>query len=312
MEQHNSCSSQDFREYQFIFASPWQVSVFACSTSLLLSLCAIFGNAFILVALHNCRSISSTSKVLFQCLALSDFGVGLVAQPLHVASTVGVLLKDIGFFCSVQPFYAAVAYFFGSISFATMTAVSVDRYLALRLRMQYRLVVTVKRVLFALLFLWISGALWAASRMWNIMINKISGLFIGFLSVIITSLCYFWIYWTLNHLNAKVRTHQASTTRKPYFLNMARYRKSVNSMLCVFSLFIACYMPYLCALIVVAFEGYNTSVVLATNMTSLVIFFNSSLNPFVYCWRIREIRGRVIQIARKICPPCGNVDELNL
>lgn len=303
---NHSCSRQDFQEYQFIreLSSDWYI--FLCTANAVLSIFAVTGNAVILLALYQCRSIYSPTKALFYSLAFSDFGVGLVAQPLQVATGIATLYGDLNLFCSVQPFYAAVAYYFCSVSFITMTAISIERYLALRLRMKYRLVVTVTKVALTLLLMWMLSVVWAISRMWDIRINKISGLIIGLLSIVATSSCYFRIYCTLRGFKTRISSHQVPRRQPGNVLNMALYRRSVNSMLGVFALLIACYIPYLCALIAVALQGYTASVVLATNLTSLVIFLNSSLNPFVYCWRIREIRMRVIAIIRKLASICTN------
>ena len=164
--------------------------------------------------------------------------------------------------------------------------------------------VTVKKVAVTLVLMWMCSVVWAISRMWNIRINKISGLIFGLLSVVVTSSCYLRIYCTLRGFKTRISSHQMLRRQPRNVLNMSLYRRSVNSMLGVFGLLITCYIPYFCVLIVVAFLGYSASVVLATNLTSLVIFLNSSLNPFVYCWRIREIRTRVIAIIRKLCPIC--------
>ena len=305
-DSNHSCSRQDLQEYQFIRESSSKWYIFLCTANVVLSVFAVTGNAVILFALYQCRSIHSPTKALFYSLAFSDFGVGMVAQPLQVAAGIATLYGDLNLFCSVQPFYAAVAYYFCSVSFITMTAISIERYLALRLGMKYRLVVTVTKVALTLFLMWVCSVVWSISRMWNIRINKISGLIIGLLSIVVTSSCYFKIYCTLRGFKARVSSHQVPRRQPRNVLNVALYRRSVNSMLGVFGLLIACYIPYFCALIAVAFQGYTASVVLATNLTSLVIFLNSSLNPFVYCWRIREIRMRVIAIIRKLSPICAN------
>lgn len=307
MAENFSCSDQDFHEYHFIKESSWRWSVFIISVNVFLSIFAVSGNIVILVTLYQCRTIHPSTKALFYSLTFSDFGVGMVAQPLQVASGLGVLQADLNLFCSIQPFYAAAAYFFCAVSFVTMTVISIDRYLALYLRMRYRVVVTVNRVAVTLTLLWACSIVWAVSRMWNIRINKISAIVIGLSSIFVTSSCYFRIYWNLKLLNTRITSHEAPRSRKRNVLNMLQYRRSVNSMLCVFGLLILCYIPYFCSLLVVAFLGYNAPIVLATNVTSLVIFLNSSLNPFVYCWRIKEIRLRVMAILRKICPISASI-----
>lgn len=306
----DSCSEQDFQEYLFIKESSWHWSVFICTVNVVLSIFAVSGNAIILITLYRCRCIHSSTKALFYSLSFSDFGVGMVAQPLQVASGLGTLLSDLNLFCSIQPFYAVVAYFFCSVSFLTMTVISMDRYFALYFRMRYRAVVTVKKVSLTLVLVWLGSISWAFSRMWHIRINKISGIIAGFVSIAVTLSCYFKIYWTLKQLNTRIASHAAPRSQKRLkrnTLNLLQYRQSVNSMMCVFGLLILCYIPYFCSLLVVASLGYNASVVLATNLTSLVIFLNSSLNPFVYCWRIKEIRLRVISMARQICPKFATI-----
>ena len=303
---NHSCSRQDFQEYQFIRDSSSDWYIFLCTANVVLSIFAVIGNAVILFSLYQCRTIHSPTKALFYCLAFSDFGVGMVAQPLQVAAGIATLYGDLDLFCSVQPFYAAVAYYFCSVSFITMTAISIERYLALRLGMKYRLVVTVRKVALTLFLMWMCSVVWAISRMWDIRINKISGIIIGLSSIVVTSSCYFRIYCTLRGFKTRISGHQMLRKQPRNVLNMTLYRRSVNSMLGVFGLLIACYIPYFCALIAVAFHGYTASVVLATNLTSLVIFLNSSLNPFVYCWRIKEIRVRVIAIIRKLSSICTN------
>ena len=184
---------------------------------------AITGNSVILFALYQCRSIHSPTKALFYTLAFSDFGVGIVAQPLQVVASIATLYGDLNLFCSIQPFYAAVAYYFCSVSFITMTAISIERYIALHLGMKYRLVVTVTKVAPTLFLMWVCSVVWAISRMWNIGINKISGLIIGLLSIAVTSSCYFRIYCTLRGFKTRVSSHQVPRRQPRNVLNMALF-----------------------------------------------------------------------------------------
>lgn len=194
------CSAQDFQEYMFIkqYSPLW--TVFICSMNAVLSIVAVLGNAAILMALPQCRSIHSSTKVLFYSLAFSDFGVGIVAQPLQVASGAGALKNVLKLFCSIQPVYAIVAYFFCAVSFLTMTAISLDRYFALYLGGRYRLVVTGKKFMIALSFMWSGSIIWAISRLWNIRVNKISAIVFGFTSMTILYWVTYeftglWRYW---------------------------------------------------------------------------------------------------------------------
>lgn len=49
-----------------------------------------------------------------------------------------------------------------------------------------------------------------------------------------------------------------------------------------------------------ALFGYTIKVKIAYDYTTTVVFINSCLNPFVYCWRIKEIRHAVKNTLRRI------------
>lgn len=118
--------------------------ILVSALNVLLSVIAFLGNMLIIVALQKPSSLYPPSKLLLGCLASTDLCVGLVTQPLHViylmpseqfkrCHLVGILSITIGAFL-------------GGLSLFTLTAISVDRLLALLLGLRYRQVVTLKRV----------------------------------------------------------------------------------------------------------------------------------------------------------------------
>ena len=52
------------------------------AVNIVLSITASLGNILILIALRKVISIHPPTKLLFQCLAITDLGVGLISQPL--------------------------------------------------------------------------------------------------------------------------------------------------------------------------------------------------------------------------------------
>ena len=59
------------------------VFLFAFNVAICIS--AILENILILVAFRKVSSLHPPSKLLFECLAFTDLGVGLLHQPLHIA-----------------------------------------------------------------------------------------------------------------------------------------------------------------------------------------------------------------------------------
>ena len=76
-------------------------------------------------------------------------------------------------------------------------------------------------------------------------------------------------------------------------LNKARYRKAVYSALWVQVTLVICYLPYGIAVALTSQRGMHSSTYLALQFTATLVFLNSSLNPFLYCWKITEVRQAV-------------------
>ena len=106
-----------------------------------LAFTATLGNTLILIALHKVSSIHPPTKILLRCLAMTDFCVGVILQPLFVAFLMEIASDNRRIlFLTLSTFN----FTFCGFSFATATAISVDRLLALFLGLRYRHTVTFK------------------------------------------------------------------------------------------------------------------------------------------------------------------------
>ena len=81
---------------------------------------------------------------------------------------------------------------------------------------------------------------------------------------------------------------------------MRKYRKSVITMIYVLLLFLACYTPFLTAMVVRLLVGYSSSVKIAYEWGATVVYLNSSLNPLLYWFRMQEIRLATYNALRKV------------
>ena len=71
--------------------------------------------------------------------------------------------------------YGTLSRFLSSVSLITLVTISVERYMAFRLRLRYRAVVTLKRVVSILVSEWIAAALWSSLRLYSDTAGAISG-----------------------------------------------------------------------------------------------------------------------------------------
>ena len=119
--------------------------VFLSVINTFLSITAFLGNTLILVALHKDTSIHPPSKLLYRNLAITDLCVGIIVEPLYVAHWTSVVNKrwDICYYTYLTAYSPSVT--LCSVSLITLTAISVDRLLALLLGLRYRQVVTLRR-----------------------------------------------------------------------------------------------------------------------------------------------------------------------
>lgn len=81
-------------------------------------------------------------------------------------------------------------------------------------------------------------------------------------------------------------------------VNIARYRKTVSTALCVQLTMVICYLPYG---IVVAMVRHSPSLNIAVRLAITLVFLNSSLNPILYCWKIRGVKLAVKDIIKQLC-----------
>lgn len=292
--EHNFSCSLDISIFVLSRQSSIVAYVFMGFGNILLSIMALVGNTVIILALRHCSSLHPSSKSLFYSLAISDFAIGLVGQPLFAAYTLAIAWNNARVFCAVGLSYSLVAQFLGLVSFWSLTVIALDRYLALILRFRYRVLVTVKRIIILLATGWFLIIFCTASRTLGIQLRQIVSNVFLLSCLLISSYFYVKTYFSL-------RQHKLRIQNQGSF-SMAYYRKSLNSMFLVFCLFLATYLPFVCALAVVVVLGFESSSLLALDITSLVALLNSSLNPIVYCWRVRDIKREVKRVLHGTCP----------
>ena len=279
-----------------------QELVYLSAVHISLSLAAFFGNAVILVALHKESSLHPPSKLLYRCLTTTDLYVGLVNQPLVATYNMFLAHEEWSLCRYAYDASYITSYALCSVSLLTLTAISVDRLLALLLGLRYKQVVTLKRTYIVVATFWVVSSVNAS---FHILDPRITfwGVGLGVSSCLIISIAsYTKIFRTLSNHHSQVQDHVEQQPSQPNALNMARYRKAVHSALWVQLALVVCYLPF--SIVSVLNSTYSESFSLAWKSTVVLVYFNSALNPFLYCWKISEVRQAVKQTIRQAlsCP----------
>ena len=259
------------------------------------------GNTLILIALQKESSLYPPIKLLFRCLATTDLLAGLISEPLFVGNLTFVLNErwTICRYTSLASFL--VGYILASVSLLTVTAISIDRLLALLLGPRYRHFVTWRRTCVTATLLWVVAIVGTAMFFWNHRITLWYG-YIGISLCLFTSVVsYSKIFLALRHHQNHVQSHVPhDRPNQTGTLNIARFKKAVSSAVWVQLTLVVCYLPYVIADALIADKKRSSFAYVVKESTVTLVFLNSSLNPILYCWKIKEVRQAVKDTIRQL------------
>ena len=268
-----------------------------------LSVTAFLGNALVLIALHKETSLHPPSKVLLRSLGATDLCVGLLAEPLNVAFWMSLMNER----WNICPLLSVASLVTSSIlcgmSLTIMTAISVDRLLALLLGLRYRQVVTLKRTYVIVITSWVLSAFFSATGLWNPLIILWGAIIYLTLCLVISIFSYTKIFLNLRQLQHQVQNHlqQPNQTNQ---LNTTRYKKAVSSAIWLQLTLVACYLPHFVVVALWTNSRLSPTVHNARIYTVTLVYLNSSLNPILYCWKLEEVRQAVKDTIRQVLCHC--------
>ena len=265
--------------------------------NVILAITASLGNAVILVALRKDSSLHPPSKLMFRCLTVTDLCVGIFSHPFYVIQLMSITHEQAKLCYTMVSINEITSSVFCGVSLFTLTAISVDRLVALRLGLRYTQVwqvITLRRTRAMLIVIWIlSISILCLKRFWMpVLFSKVISALI-YTSLAMAAFSYLKIYVTLRR--HRIELLDVAQQGKPNRggmspLHIKQYKKTVSAGLWVQLVLVACYLPYAIVVAIAASNGYSPSYNLAVRLTMTLVMLNSSLNPILYCWRIRGVR----------------------
>ena len=242
---------------------------------------------------------------------VTDLLVGLISQPLYVTIlfprfttwnvNVAIRRADVFFFALLP-----------AVSLLTSAAISEDRLLALLLGLRYRHTVTLRRVWVVIVCIWLISAFPATGDIffeYPKLAEIAFWLFSALLtfSLLVSVFSYAKIFKTLRYRQVQVHRNTQQGQRPNgggNQLNIARYKKTVYSIAWVQLALLICYFPYNLIAFLALFRKlpFSTEINVYLPWESFVtlLYLNSSLNPALYCWRIKDVRQEVKNMICKI------------
>ena len=277
---NNICLRQQihFQANAFRAIAVFLVSIPLCVMTLL-------GNAAILITIFKTPSLHTPAHILLAGLALSDFALGFIVQPLLLSI---VLSAGYNYDLSLATFRLMCSSFNCSaivlcgVSLGTSIAIALDRLLALRLHLRYAVIVTKYRVIVVLTCIWLFQGFFIPMYFWQV---ETFGRFIA-IKICVVIVVNFAIYLNIHLIvrHHQIRIQYQHPEQLANIFSLKRLKNSALNTFLVFIFLLVCSLPFL-------YVYFNDRVSITIHYIAIAtIFLNTSFNPFVYSWRLREIR----------------------
>ena len=301
--------------------------ILQCVFPACLSVTTVAFNAVAILALRRTLALPKNFKLLLLSMAVSDVGVSLLVQPLYVATTVMFKEKSPDQSINQSTTYLTTltstntsarskyeldtylvilkgAYFFATnficaASLIGVTALAADRFLAIHLHLRYHEFVTYNSVVFVVILIWMSSAVIGLLFLWDLSVGFASVPVTTIVCLVVITLFYLKIYLAVKYHTEQIAAMQAfdgGEINKEKQRNAEKQKKAAITIFCVYLVLVVCYLPNLILTCIrLADEKFTTAKSLLF-FNDLLIFLNSSLNPLIYCWKMKHIQHAVRNI----------------
>ena len=101
---------------------------------------------------------------------------------------------------------------------------------------------------------------------------------------------YTTIFVTLRHQQAQVQDLISQHANPTSPMNIAPYRRAVFSALWLQISLVCCYLPHGIMSALLRHSEESSAASFNRHYTAILVFANSTFNPFIYCLTIREVR----------------------
>ena len=293
-------TSVDVEDFRPVLVANYVFNSFLSYTNILLNIITIH-------VLRKTTLLPKPLRTLLLSLAVSDVGVGLLVQPFYI-STMVTWLKQKRIDCIYYKRLMAVMKFFCVSSVCNVVTISLDRFLAVHLHLRYQELVTHKRVIAAVISVWLFSAIISTSVFWDPLLisSLVIGLVIMTVCPIVVVIVYWRIYIVLKRHKIQIKGLQIQELQQAVqngdLLNFLRkLRKSVLGTFLVCIVFLICYLPCFILSVLLIARLLSASYFYVARLYEMTLFFlHSSLNPVIYCWKMRPIRRTLMDIMRSI------------
>ena len=275
--------------------APIYLSFSSATCTMLSSLVASVGNFLVILAifLDPNKDLRSPFNYFVANLGLADLIVGLVTSPLAATYLISEGLKDPN-----QQFrvWMHMTYFIScTASLLSLTALALDRYVAVTYPLLYRYKLSPMRAFLVSLLVW-TGSILFSLIYFVVGYNKFRFVFANSAVAVAFAVLIFTNTKIFKHLRLQV--HQWDTLSDSTNESLAkkqavkREKEVTKTLLIVLMFFLACYLPSCVCIYIVNLCSTCDCVFIhwVRDIQFVLVMGNSGVNPFVYAWRLQSFR----------------------
>lgn len=257
-------------------------------------------NILVIVTVKAKRHLRSKSNIALACLATTDLVVGLVVQPLLIASASLLVKGEANMFCTAFKVSQRVTLKCCVASFHHLLLINAERYIAIKHSMQYDNLIAEIRIIIASSLVWVTTIFLPLEDMLTTEKRSVAKLTVLLTVplVILVAMIYFngAVYQEVRRNEKRIAANQVSLEAKAKLLkNNKAFYLTIIVLLAVF----LCYIPAnICfAIFRLAKDSIPAKIGhVVVHLLSLMPILNSLINPLIYVVRIRYFRVAFIQL----------------
>ena len=254
---------------------------------------AVVGNAVVLTAIWRRSFQRTTFHILLSVLAFTDLLTG-VASPLM--SIPYLLNHEFGV---VSISVILIGAYLVCLTILVITLLSVERWLHMPRR---SLVTSHHGYLFAVLSLLapvplvtLQGLNLITEKM-EIETNAAMGAY-ALSCYFATSVVYFKVFRIIRQHQQQIHWNQSRQNFGQQAIDLAKYKKSMFSILYILALFSLCVLPFIVSLFLLVLLGEDNGSWAPYHVSCVFLFLAPCLNPGLYIWRMKDVSDGV----KKLC-----------
>ena len=268
---------------------------------------AILLNSLVIIAIATKQQLRTLYSILLACLAATDLLVGVLVQPLFVASEIKHIL-GIGPFCVLDTVLVVVTYGVCGTSISHLVLISVERYVFIKFPLRYETIVTGERITAGVLTAWAVSASVSIMMIVLASINSESDVYpkllisfdlvIAFVVLVYTAVIahnYVAVFVEARKHKRRLQTEQLPEEEAK---RLRKNNKAANTLTIILTAMLFVYIP---TVLFIGYVSFSDALVephvlyVLSAWTYTFAYLGSLLNPVIFCWRIKKLRRAFLE-----------------